>query len=71
MVAFTARLETSTKAWYSALERAGIEDYSWHDLRHTRASWHAQTGTPLHELMELGGWKTYETVLRYAHLSTD
>ena len=63
--------QTSTRAWYSALKRAGIEDFTWHDLRHTWASWHVQSGTPLHELMELGGWKTYKTVLRYAHLAAD
>lgn len=63
--------QTSTKAWYSALKRAGIADFTWHDLRHTWSSWHVQAGTPLHELMELGGWKTYKTVLRYAHLAAD
>ena len=62
--------QTSTKAWAAALRRAGIEDFRWHDLRHTWASWHVQNGTPLQELMELGAWKTYGTVLKYAHLST-
>ena len=60
---------TSTKAWYAALQRAGIEDFRWHDLRHTWASWHVQNGTTLQELMELGGWATFEMVLRYAHLA--
>ena len=62
----------STKAWKSALARAGIEKtFRWHDLRHTWASWHVQSGTPLQELMELASWASYEMVLRYAHLAAD
>jgi integrase len=60
---------TTTKAWAAALERAGIRDFRWHDLRHTWASWHVQSGTSLQELMELGGWSSMEMVLRYAHLA--
>lgn len=58
-------------AWKKALKRAGINDFRWHDLRHTWASWHVQSGTSLHELQQLGGWSEYETVLRYAHLSSE
>lgn len=58
-------------AWKKALRRAGIEDFRWHDLRHTWASWHVQNGTALHELQQLGGWSNYEMVLRYAHLSSE
>lgn len=61
----------STKAWDRACERAGIENFRWHDLRHTWASWHVQSGTSLQELMELGSWATYEMVMRYAHLAAD
>ncbi|MEK6370853.1 MAG: site-specific integrase [Burkholderia gladioli] len=63
--------QTSTLAWHKALERAGIADFRWHDLRHTWASWHVQRGTPLQVLKELGGWETLEMVQRYAHLSAD
>ena len=61
----------STKAWYAALAAAGIEDFRWHDLRHTWASWHVQAGTPLFALQEMGGWETAEMVRRYAHLAAD
>ena len=63
--------QVSTKAWYRALERAGIEDFRFHDLRHTWASWHVQNGTPLFALQELGGWETERMVRRYAHLAAD
>ena len=29
------------------------------------------SGTSLQELMELGGWKSFEMVLRYAHLAPE
>jgi integrase len=63
--------QVSTKAWYQALQRVGIEDFRWHDLRHTWASWHVQNGTPLFALQELGGWESPEMVRRYAHLSAE
>ncbi|MBX3694214.1 MAG: site-specific integrase [Steroidobacteraceae bacterium] len=56
-------------AWRSALRRAGIGGFRWHDLRHTWASWHAEAGTPMHVLRELGGWASDVMVRRYAHLS--
>lgn len=64
-------IQVSTKAWYKALNRAGISDFRWHDLRHTWASWHIQNGTPQHILQELGGWESPDMVRRYAHLSSD
>ena len=44
---------------------------AWHDLRHTWASWRVQNGTSLQELQQLGGWSSFEMVLRCAHLSSD
>jgi len=60
----------STTTWSKALARAGIENFRWHDLRHTWASWHVQSGTSLQELQLLGGWSSFTMVLRYAHLSS-
>lgn len=66
-----AVVNVSTKAWTKALERAGIENFRWHDLRHTFATWHRQAGTPTHELQRLGGWKTLSMVERYAHVAPE
>ena len=57
--------------WNGACKRAGLDNFRFHDVRHTWASWHVQSGTPLNRLMELGGWSKYEMVLRYAHLAPD
>ncbi len=65
------RMEAIGSAWKRSLKRAGIEKFRFHDLRHTWASWHVMNGTSLQELMELGGWKSYEMVLRYAHLAPE
>ena len=62
---------TSAKAWQKALARAVIENFRWHDLRHTWASWHVQSGTRLQEIQALGGWSSFDTVLRYAHAAAD
>jgi integrase len=63
--------DCNTAAFKKAVKRAGVEPLKWHDLRHTFASWHAQSGTPLHVLQELGAWKSFEMVKKYMHLSTD
>lgn len=63
--------QVNTKAWYKALDRAGIEDFRWHDLRHTWASWLTQQGVPLNVIQEMGAWESAEMVRRYAHLAPE
>ncbi len=55
--------------WRKTLKRVGITNFRFHDVRHTWASWHVQSGTPLHVLQELGGWANIKMVQIYAHLS--
>lgn len=55
----------------NALKRAGIDNFRFHDLRHTWASWLVQSGVPLHVIQELGGWHSFEMVKRYAHLAPE
>jgi integrase len=63
--------QLSSKLWSESLERAGIENFRWHDIRHTWASWLRQAGVGLDKLQELGGWQDSTMVQRYAHLSIE
>jgi integrase len=65
------RWQVSNSAWLTALKKAGIQDFRFHDLRHTWASWHRQAGTSCDELKDLGGWKTRQMVDRYAKFATE
>lgn len=57
-------------AWAGMLKRAGIQDFTPHDCRHTWATWHYRANRDLTALMELGGWKSASMVMRYAHVNT-
>jgi integrase len=55
--------------WETALKAAGIEEFRFHDLRHSTASYLAMNGASLAEIAEVLGHKTLQMVKRYAHLS--
>jgi integrase len=63
--------DVTNTAWQTALRKADIRDFRFHDLRHTWASWHRQAGTSCDELKDLGGWKTRSMVDRYAKFATE
>jgi len=57
------------EAWDNAVEVAKIENFRFHDLRHSCASYLAMNGATLAEIAEVLGHKTLQMVKRYAHLS--
>jgi len=59
----------SRSAWEAALKRANIDNFRFHDLRHSCASYLAMNGASLAEIAEVLGHKTLQMVKRYAHLS--
>ena len=56
-------------AWNRARARAGLQDFHYHDLRHTAASYLAMSGASLLEIANILGHKTMQMVKRYSHLS--
>jgi len=63
-------------AHWTACERAGVENFRWHDWRHHWATWAAKpieeggAGMDLVTLMKIGGWSNLNQVQRYAAAST-
>ena len=59
------------RAFYQALERAEIEDFKFHDLRHTFATRLVQAGIDLYKVSRLLGHKDIKMTQRYAHHHTE
>lgn len=55
--------------WNTAIKNADIQNFHFHDLRHSAASYLAMNGASLAEIAEVLGHKTLQMVKRYAHLS--
>ena len=55
------------RAYYKALKRARIEDFRFHDLRHTFATRLVQAGIDLYKVAKLLGHKDIRMTQRYSH----
>ncbi|MEM5786087.1 MAG: site-specific integrase [Syntrophobacteraceae bacterium] len=62
---------SSRTGYKGALRRAGISDFTFHDLRHTFATWFISTTRDIHTLAQILGHSTTYTTERYSHLLND
>lgn len=63
------RMKSIRNGFESACERAGISNFTIHDLRHTCAAWLVSAGVPLIEVRDLLGHASIEHTEIYAHLA--
>ncbi len=59
------------KSFMKALKKAGIENFRFHDLRHTFASHLVMKGAIIKDVQELLGHKDLKMTMRYSHLSQE
>lgn len=59
------------KAWTTALAKAEITNFRFHDLRHSAASYLAMNGASPVEIAAVLGHRTLQMVKRYAHVAND
>lgn len=65
------RLNTVQSSWEAVLREVGLEDFHFHDLRHTCGSWLVQAGVPLFDVKEVLGHSTIRMTERYAHFAPE
>lgn len=59
------------KRWRQAVKDAGLDDFRFHDLRHTFASWARQNGADISDVKEALGHSDISMTMRYAHIRPD
>lgn len=62
-------IHDAKKSFQKACNDSGIEDFTFHDLRHTACAWLVQKGNDMRTVAEVMRHKSIQTTMRYAHLS--
>ena len=57
------------RQWENAIKESGLDNFRFHDLRHTAASYLAMNGASLIDIAHILGHKTLQMTKRYAHLT--
>lgn len=65
------RVDAVSRNVNSAAKGCGIRDFTFHDLRHTFASWYVQNGGDMYPLQIILGHKGPAMTQRYTHLRVD
>lgn len=65
------RIKDVKHSFTRACEIAGIEDFRFHDMRHTCAAWLVTAGVPLSEVRDLLGHASVTMTEKYAHLAPE
>lgn len=56
------------KRWDKAVVDAKLEDFHFHDLRHTFASWARMAGADIADICDALGHSNISVTMRYAHI---
>lgn len=59
------------KLFPKVIKQCGIENFRFHDLRHTQASWEAMSGVPQQITQKALGHRTSQMTNRYSHMRAD
>ncbi len=67
----SGHIQNFDSAWREIKKLSGLEDFHFHDLRHSVASWLGSSGVNAFTIMQVLGHSSIVTTNRYTHLNQD
>ena len=67
----TRDIHKTTARFRQLADKLGMNEFKFHDLRHTYASWLVQNNVSIKVIQELLGHQDIKTTLIYTHISKD